>query len=81
MLRTGITSQPGSEKARDGATHSLVIRALRDQEWDLRLYGETKNYDVKAPETPARYLVECTVECGRGHDDMRMKLVVTRLPY
>jgi hypothetical protein len=78
MLRLRITSERGSEQARDGATHSLVIRALRDEGWDLRLYDGTKDYDVKAPDTPAEYLVECTVKCGRGHDDMRMKLIVTR---
>ena len=77
-LRLRITSQRGSEQARDGATHSLVIRALRDQGWDLRLYDGTKDYDVKAPDTPAEYLVECTVKCGRGHDDMRMKLIVVK---
>jgi len=77
-LRLRITSQRGSEVARDGATHSLVIRALRDQGWDLRLYDGTKDYDVKAPDTPAEYLVECTVKCGRGHDDMRMKLIVSK---
>jgi hypothetical protein len=78
MLRLRITSQRGSEAARDGATHSLVIRALRDQGWDLRLYDGTKDYDVKAPDAPAEYLIECTVKCGRGHDDMRMKLVVSK---
>ena len=78
VLRLRITSQRGSELARDGATHSLVIRALREQGWDLRLYDGTKDYDVKAPDTPAEYLVECTVKCGRGHDDMRMKLIVAR---
>jgi hypothetical protein len=78
LLRLRITSERGSEQARDGATHSLVIRAVRDQGWDLRLYDGTKDYDVRAPETPAEYLVECTVKCGRGHDDMRMKLVVAR---
>jgi hypothetical protein len=77
-LRLRITSQRGSEAARDGATHSLVIRALRDQGWDLRLYDGTKDYDVKAPETAAEYLIECTVKCGRGHDDMRMKLIVSK---
>jgi hypothetical protein len=78
LLRLRITAQRGSEQARDGATHSLVIRALRDQGWDLRLYDGTKDYDVKAPESPAEYLVECTVKCGRGHDDMRMKLIVAK---
>ena len=66
LLRLRITSERGSEQARD------------DQGWDLRLYDGTKDYDVRVPETPAEYLVECTVKCGRGHDDMRMKLVVAR---
>ena len=78
LLRLRITSQRGTEQARDGAIHSLVIRILRDQGWDLRLYDGTHDYDVKAPESPAEYLVECTVKCGRGHDDMRMKLIVGR---
>src|SRR5215475_15446126 len=78
LLRLRITSQRGGEQARDGAIHRLVIRALRDQGWDLRLYDGTRDYDIKAPEAPAEYLVECTVKCGRGHDDMRMKLIVTR---
>jgi len=78
LLRLRITSQRGTEQARDGASHSLVIRILRDQGWDLRLYDGTHDYDVKAPEIPAEYLVECTVKCGRGHDDMRMKLIVGR---
>jgi hypothetical protein len=38
MLRLRITSQPGPEKARDRVAHGLVIRALGDQGWDLRLY-------------------------------------------
>src|SRR5437588_11103995 len=78
LLRLRITSQRGSEQARDGATHSLVIRALRDQGWDLRLYDGTKDYDLKAPDVPAESLVECTVKWGRGHDDMRMKLIVVK---
>jgi hypothetical protein len=78
MLRLRITSQRGSEAASDGAVHSLVIRSLRDQGWDLRLYEGTHDYDVQAPAVPGDYLIECTVKCGRGHDDMRMKLLVTR---
>jgi hypothetical protein len=78
MLRLRITAQHGSELARDGAVHSLVIRSLRDQGWDLRLYEGTHDYQVKAPADPGEYPVECTVKCGRGHDDMHMKLVVEK---
>jgi heme/copper-type cytochrome/quinol oxidase subunit 2 len=30
-----------------------------------------------APAEPGTYAVECTLKCGKGHDDMKMKLVVT----
>lgn len=77
-LRLRIRAERGSESARDGAVHSLVIRELRDQGWDLRLPEGTHEYVVRAPQRPGEYLVECTVKCGRGHDDMHMKLVVSR---
>ena len=76
LLRLHVTSQRGSEAARDGAVHSIVIRSLRSEGWDIRLYEGTRVYEVKAPATPGDYLIECTVKCGRGHDDMRMKLLV-----
>jgi hypothetical protein len=78
LLRLQVTSQQGSEAARDGAVHSLVIRSLRDEGWDIRLYEGTHDYEVKAPDKPGEYLIECTVKCGRGHDDMRMKLLVKK---
>lgn len=77
-LRLRVTSQRGTEAARDGAVHSLVIRSLRDQGWDIRLYEGTHDYEVRAPATPGQYLIECTVKCGSGHDDMRMKLLVEK---
>ena len=77
-LRLRVTSQRGTEAARDGAVHSLVIRSLRDQGWDIRLYEGTRDYEVRAPAGSGQYLLECTVKCGRGHDDMRMKLLVEK---
>jgi cytochrome c oxidase subunit 2 len=77
-LRLRITAQRGGEAARDGAVHSLVIRKLRNESWDIRLYEGTHDYDVQAPNSPGEYLIECTVKCGRGHDDMHMKLVVEK---
>ena len=76
MLTLKVTSFAGPEVARDGSQHSLVIKNLRDQGWDLRLKGGTQTFTLRAPRSPGDYLVECTVKCGRGHDDMRMKLVV-----
>ena len=73
-----VTAQKGSEWAKDGAVHSIVIRSLRDQGWDYRLHEGTQLLHATAPQTPGEYLIECTVKCGRGHDDMRMKLIVEK---
>jgi len=72
-----ITSHFGGEQARDGAEHSFVVKKLRDQGWDIRLKEGSGEYRLVAPQEPGEYLIECTVKCGRGHDDMNMKLVVT----
>lgn len=71
-----ITSHFGGEQARDGAEHSFVVKKLRDQGWDIRLKEGTQDYALIAPQEQGEYLIECTVKCGRGHDDMNMKLVV-----
>jgi heme/copper-type cytochrome/quinol oxidase subunit 2 len=76
LLNLRITSKDGGERARDGAVHSFVIKKLRDQGWDIRLRPGTRDYKLTAPSTPGTYLLECTVKCGRGHDDMNMKLIV-----
>lgn len=71
-----ITSHFGGEQARDGAEHSFVVKKLRGQGWDIRLKEGSSDYPVTAPQQAGEYLVECTVKCGRGHDEMNMKLVV-----
>lgn len=72
-----ITSHFGGEQARDGSQHSFVVKKLRDQGWDIRLKEGTQDYALVAPQQPGEYLIECTVKCGRGHDDMNMKLAVS----
>jgi heme/copper-type cytochrome/quinol oxidase subunit 2 len=71
-----ITSHFGGEQARDGSEHSFVVKKLRDQGWDIRLKEGTRDFVLVAPQQTGEYLIECTVKCGRGHDDMNMKLVV-----
>ena len=71
-----ITSHFGGEKSRDNYVHSLVVKKLRDEGWDLRLKEGTEDFTVTAPKAAGEYLAECTVKCGRGHDDMNMKVVV-----
>ena len=82
-LKTGetvtfrIKSLFGGEKARDGAVHSFVVRKLRDKGWSVRLKEGVQEFALTAP-APGTYLIECTVECGPGHDDMKIKMVVTK---
>src|SRR5919197_3245008 len=68
-----ITSHFGGEKARDNAVHSFVIKQLRGQGWDVRLKEGTAEIPLVAPQQTGEYKIECTVKCGRGHDDMNMK--------
>jgi heme/copper-type cytochrome/quinol oxidase subunit 2 len=77
-LHLKVTSHRGGESAHDGAVHSLEIKKLRDQGWDVRLMEGVQEFDVVAAPTPGEYLIECTVKCGRNHEDMNMKLIVTK---
>lgn len=71
-----ITSHKGNEWAHDGAVHSFVIKKLQDQGWDVRLKEGVQEINLITPNMTGTYLIECTVKCGRGHEDMNMKLVV-----
>ena len=73
-----VTSRKGGEwDEKDGVVHTLTINALKDKGWNFRLKEGTQKLPVVAPAEPGTYAVECTVKCGKGHDDMKMKLVVT----
>lgn len=76
VLRLRITAHKAQESEKDGTVHGFSIKQLKDEGWDLRLKEGTKDYTLVAPEQPGEYVIECTVKCGDGHDDMRMKLVV-----
>jgi heme/copper-type cytochrome/quinol oxidase subunit 2 len=72
-----ITSLFGGEKARDGAVHSFVVRTLRDKGWSIRLKEGIQEFTLTAP-SAGKYLIECTVECGKGHDSMNMQMIVVK---
>lgn len=76
VIRLKITAYKGTEWQRDGTVHSFTINALKDQGWDLQLKEGTHEFTLVAPPEPGEYVVECTVMCGKGHDDMKMKMVV-----
>lgn len=77
VVKLRITAHKGTDWEKDGSVHSFTINALKDQGWDLRLKEGTQEFTLVAPSEPGEYVVECTVRCGKGHDDMKMKLVVT----
>jgi heme/copper-type cytochrome/quinol oxidase subunit 2 len=79
VVKFRVTSYFGGEKAKDGALHSFVVRKLRDNDpaWSVRLKEGVQEFTVTAPK-PGNYLIECTVECGSGHDNMNLKMVVTK---
>lgn len=76
-IRLRITSYKGPERNKDGTVHSFTIVELKDEGWDLLLREGTQEFDLTAPSEPGDYKVECTVKCGPGHDQMRMKVIVT----
>lgn len=62
---------------KDGSVHTFTINALKNKGWDFRLKDGVNQFPVVAPSEAGTYQVECTVKCGKGHDDMKMKLIVT----
>ncbi|MBZ5539018.1 MAG: hypothetical protein LAN61_00715 [Acidobacteriia bacterium] len=78
VIRLRITAHKAGEWDKDGTVHSFTIKELKDQGWDLRLKEGVQEFTLVAPSDPGEYLIECTVKCGDGHDDMRMSLVVTQ---
>jgi heme/copper-type cytochrome/quinol oxidase subunit 2 len=71
-----VTANPGSEMAKDGAVHGLVIRSQRAAGWDLRLKEGRQEFHLRAPAKPGSYKIECNVICGLGHANMNLKVVV-----
>ncbi len=78
VIQLRITSRKGTEWDKDGAVHSFTIVPLKDQGWDIRLKEGTQDYTLVAPSEPGEYTIECAVMCGKGHNEMKMKLVVTQ---
>jgi heme/copper-type cytochrome/quinol oxidase subunit 2 len=77
VVHLRIIANKSTEWDKDGTIHTFTINALKDQGWDLRLKPGTQDFTLAAPAQPGQYVVECTVKCGAGHDDMKMRLVVT----
>lgn len=77
VIKLRITAHKSTEWDKDGTVHSFTVKELKDQGWDLRLKEGVQEFTLAAPGDPGEYQIECTVKCGNGHDDMKMKLIVT----
>ena len=77
VVHLRIIANKSTEWDKDGTVHTFTVNALKDQGWDLRLKEGTQDFTLVAPAEPGSYVVECTVKCGQGHDDMKMRLIVT----
>ena len=74
-----VNARKGGEwDEKDGAVHTFTINALRIAAGISVSRKAPTKFTVVAPSEPGEYTVECTVKCGKGHDDMKMKLVVTQ---
>ena len=76
VLKLHITTTKGPEFEKDGTAHSITISEYKEQGWNIRLKEGVKDYTVVAPDKQGEYKTICDVKCGKGHDDMTLKLVV-----
>ena len=76
VVKIRVIGKKGPEFDKDGAVHSFTVNDLKDQGWDVRVKEGVNELTLVAP-APGEYEIICAVKCGQGHDDMKMKLVVT----
>jgi hypothetical protein len=78
VLKFQITSQWGDEKDPKwpGCPHSFSVKGYEDQGWNKCLKEGKNEFVLVAPSKPGEYKIECLAKCGKGHDDMNMKMIV-----
>ena len=79
VIKFQITAHKGTETdpKYPGCVHTLSIKELKDQGWDVCLKEGMNEFVLVAPSKPGDYKIECLAKCGKGHDDMAMKMTVT----
>ena len=80
VIKFNITGHKGTETDPKfpGCIHTFTIKELKDQGWDVCLKDGMNEFVLVAPDKPGEYKIECMSKCGKGHDDMGMKMVVTQ---
>jgi heme/copper-type cytochrome/quinol oxidase subunit 2 len=78
VIKFKITAHKGTETdpKYPGCVHSFTIKELKDQGWDVCLKEGMNEFVLVAPSKPGDYMVECMAKCGKGHDDMALKMTV-----
>ena len=76
VVKLHVISQKGPEFEKDGTAHSITIKELKDKGWNMRFKEGTFDFTAVAPDKPGTYEAICDVKCGKGHDDMKMKVIV-----
>ena len=76
VVKIKVIGKKGPEFDKNGSVHSFTINDLKDQGWDVQVKEGVNEFTLVAP-APGEYEIICAVKCGQGHDDMKMKLVVT----
>lgn len=76
VVKIRVIGKKGPEFDKNGSVHSFTINDLKDQGWDVQVKEGVNEFTLVAP-APGEYEIICAVKCGQGHDDMKMKLVVT----
>lgn len=78
VIKFRITAHKGTEMDPKfpGCVHSFTIKELKDQGWDVCLKEGMNEAVLVAPSKPGEYKIECMAKCGKGHDDMAMKMIV-----
>jgi heme/copper-type cytochrome/quinol oxidase subunit 2 len=73
-----VKSEWGDEKDPKwpGCPHSFSVKGYEDQGWNVCLKPGNNQFVLVAPSKPGDYLIECLAKCGKGHDDMHMKMIV-----
>ena len=79
VIKFQVTGHKGTETdpKYPGCAHSFTIKELKSQGWDVCLKEGMNEFVLVAPSKPGEYSIECMSKCGKGHDDMNMKMTVT----
>lgn len=78
VIRFKIMSKWGDEKDPKwpGCPHSFSVKGYEDSGWNKCLKEGNNEFVLVAPGKAGEYKIECLAKCGKGHDDMVMKMIV-----